>query len=206
MVTATLAEARRRYFDENAFGDDGGYSSKWVDFKLGPIPFPFPNSAERVRAVQFHDLHHIVTGYRTDFIGELEIAAFEIGGGCGDMLVAWILNLSGMAAGFVLAPRRIMRAFVRGRRSRTLYRHTFGDALLARTVDDVREELGIDRDPRPMTAGEIVAALLYGAIGWIVGTILFWTIVPLAPFGALALNAAKRRATTRREPVSGGAQ
>src|SRR6478752_6208121 len=82
----TLREARDLYFRSNGFGEDGGYGDAWVDFKLGPVPFPFPNTAARIKAVKVHDLHHIVTGYRTNFVGELEISAWEIGGGCEDMV------------------------------------------------------------------------------------------------------------------------
>ena len=76
-----MRDSRRTYFEKNAFGVDGGYEDAWVDFKLGPIPFPFPNSAPRVRAVKFHDLHHVLTGYDTNFTGEVEISAWEIGAG-----------------------------------------------------------------------------------------------------------------------------
>jgi len=61
---------RTRYFRDNAFGDDGGYAKKWVSVQLGPLPLGFPNSAARVRAVKYHDLHHVVTGYATDLVGE----------------------------------------------------------------------------------------------------------------------------------------
>src|SRR2546430_17590957 len=77
----TLGRALEVYFAENGFGKDGGYEDAWVDFKLGPIPMPFPNSAGRKRAVRFHDLHHALTGYATDTIGEFEISAGEIGSG-----------------------------------------------------------------------------------------------------------------------------
>src|SRR5690348_8708353 len=78
----TMREARDRYFEANRFGADGGYASKWVDIKLGPIPMPFPNTASRVRAVKYHDLHHVLTGYDTDWRGEFEISAWEIAAGC----------------------------------------------------------------------------------------------------------------------------
>ncbi|NUO49060.1 MAG: hypothetical protein HOV80_09415, partial [Polyangiaceae bacterium] len=39
----TMRQARDKYFAENGFGEDGGYSDTWVDFKRGPVPFPFPN-------------------------------------------------------------------------------------------------------------------------------------------------------------------
>ena len=79
----TLRDARRIYFHANGFGEEGGYDDAWVDFKLGPIPMPFPNPPARVRAVKYHDLHHVLTDYDTDTIGEFEIAAWEVAAGCG---------------------------------------------------------------------------------------------------------------------------
>ena len=67
--TLTMEAARAQYFRDNGFGDDGGYDDPWVDFKLGPVPMPFPNSKGRLRAVRYHDLHHILTGYQTDLRG-----------------------------------------------------------------------------------------------------------------------------------------
>ncbi|HEY1086681.1 MAG TPA: hypothetical protein VGE37_03265, partial [Archangium sp.] len=87
----TMREAVRRYFDENGFGIDGGYGATWVDFKLGPVPFPLPNTEGRKRAVKFHDLNHVLTGYRTDTLGEFEISAWEAGAGCRDFWAAWAL-------------------------------------------------------------------------------------------------------------------
>jgi hypothetical protein len=69
----TMRDALARYFEVNAFGADGGYNDAWVDFKLGPMPFPFPNTQSRVRALRYHDLHHILTNYDTDTLGEFEI-------------------------------------------------------------------------------------------------------------------------------------
>ena len=120
-----------------SFELDGGYDDAWVDFSLGPIPFPFPNSPMRVRAVRYHDLHHIVTGYETDLPGELEISAWEIGAGCGRFVVPWQLNLGGMGAGALFMPRRLFAAFVRGRRSRSLYGMDF-EPLLDKTVAELR--------------------------------------------------------------------
>ena len=93
----TMREARRRYFEANGFGTNGNYDDAWVDFKLGPLPFPFPNTAGRVKAVRYHDLHHVVTGYATDIAGEFEISAWEIAAGCKGFAAAWVLNLGGIA-------------------------------------------------------------------------------------------------------------
>jgi hypothetical protein len=139
----TLREARARYFRENGFGDDGGYAKRWVHVQLGPVPFAFPNTQARVRAVRFHDLHHVVTGYATDVVGEAEIGAWEIGSGCAGFAAAWILNLYALVLGLAVDAGATFRAFVRGRRMRNLYRTDWDEGLLASRVDDVRARLGL---------------------------------------------------------------
>ncbi len=181
----TLREARAEYFRFNGFGDDGGYNDKWVDFKLGPIPFPFPNTPQRLDAVRYHDLHHVMTGYQTDFTGELEISGWELGSGCFHKTAALILNLGGFAAGMFIAPRRAFRAFVRGRHSQNLYRHTFDDALLARKVGDMRRELDLEGEKRA-TATDVLLAMVTFVVGLCVGLLTFATVLPLAPFGYVA--------------------
>ncbi|WPB77981.1 hypothetical protein KYC5002_02290 [Archangium violaceum] len=170
-ATLTLRQARERYFEENGFGQGGNYDERWVRVDVGPVPFWFPNSAERVRALRFHDLHHVLTGYRTDFPGECEISAWEVASGCTDHWVAWLLNLSGMGAGLFYMPRRIARAFQRGLHTRNLYRSEYGDTLLGRTVEEMRSALGMDvpvpaptREDRMRFAGWSAAALLMSAV------------------------------------------
>ena len=161
----TLRQARARYFEENDFGEDGGYGARWVKLKLGPFPYAIPNTKGRVRAVRYHDLHHIMTGYRTDWIGEFEISAWEVGSGCRDLAAAWFLNLSGMFAGLFLSPRRIFRAFVRGRNTRNLYGRTFDDALLDRRVGEMRAELGLNREVPAGTAADVFRFVAYLVAG-----------------------------------------
>ncbi|HEY8494407.1 MAG TPA: hypothetical protein VIN04_10970 [Myxococcota bacterium] len=142
--TLSVREARARYFRDNGFGEDGGYGAAWVKLQMGPLTLPLPNTPQRVRAVRFHDLHHVVTGYATDWTGEAEIAAWEIASGCADHHAAWLLNLWAMAIGLLIAPGRVWRAFVRGRRSRNLYREPWSEALLEPRVGELRARLGLD--------------------------------------------------------------
>lgn len=187
-ATETLREARARYFRDNGFGEDGGYGDAWVDFKLGPIPMPFPNTPGRVRAVRYHDLHHVLTGYATDTRGELEISAWEVGAGCGRFVTAWAINLSGMAAGLVSAPRRSFRAFVRGRHSRSLYAEPF-EPLLDERVDDARARVATAPRAR---ASDVAAFALANVVGVAVGLAFTALVLPLVPIGVLA---GRRRAT-----------
>jgi hypothetical protein len=188
----TLRDARRDYFAANHFGDDGGYGEAWVDFKLGVIPFPIPNAPSRVRAVKFHDLHHVLTGYDTNTVGEFEISAWEIAAGCKGFAAAWALNLSGMAAGAIVAPQRIWRAFMRGRRSRSLYGESMGE-LLGTTVGEARARyLPRDRE-EGVTASDVAAFVAALGAGLTAMGVFTLVTVPLVPVGLLAV-AMRRRA------------
>jgi len=192
---STLLEARRLYFESNGFPLDGGYQAKWVDFELGPIPMPFPNSDARRRAVKVHDLHHVLTGYQTDIYGEGEISAWELAAGCGDMVAAYGLNLGGMAMGMLIAPRRTWRAWVRGRQSGMLYRTRIDDELLQRKLGDVRRELGLDKTPGPAPIGDVLLFFVYWQAGaWtslLSLPLLFPFLIGFAVFGAAKKLAAK---------------
>src|SRR5690606_42048006 len=85
----------------------------------------FPNTAARVRAVSRHDLHHLVTGYDTDFLGEAEVAAWELASDCRDFRAAWVLNLLAMPIGMLRNPARVRRAFARGRSCQSLHGEPF---------------------------------------------------------------------------------
>jgi hypothetical protein len=160
----SLRDVRARYFRDNAFGEDGGYSKAWVPVKLGPITVGFPNSPARVRAVKFHDLHHVVTGYRTDPIGEAEIGAWEVGSGCAGFVAAWVLNTYAMAIGlFAGRPRALWEAFLRGRHTRNLYRIRFDDALLEARLGDVRARLGLDAPTARASLGDRLAFAAWSA-------------------------------------------
>ena len=175
----TLREARAAYFAANRLPADGGYAAKWVVIRIGPLPFAFPNTADRRRAVPFHDLHHALTGYATDLAGEAEIGAWELASGCRASRAATVLNLQVM--GFVL-PRhwgRIRRAFQRGRHSANYYGRDrpCDDALLARSLADARRELRLDRETPPADAADRRAFARWAALG--LGTV-WGPLIPLA--------------------------
>lgn len=178
--TWTLLEARTRYFQDNGFGADGGYGDAWVNFMLGPVPFPFPNTSARVRAVRYHDLHHVLTGYATDFWGEMDISAWEIGAGCRNYTAAWQLNLGGSAVGALFKPMRTFRAFVRGRRSRSLYGLPF-DELLQKRVGELREAVGLTHSDPETRVSDLPLFIAVAALGLVVGSLTFALVVPLLP-------------------------
>jgi hypothetical protein len=149
----TVFDARAEYFAANDFGDDGGYSKSTVTIYLFGIPISFPNTEGRKKAVVFHDMHHLVTGYATDNVGEAEIGAWELGSGCTQVRAALVLNTGALLLGVFRSPRKVFAAFVRGRQCSNLY-GADARALLDREVDDVARELGLDRPLRPATLGD----------------------------------------------------
>ena len=194
--TMTMREARKVYFAANGFGETGGYDDAWVDFKLGPIPMPFPNTKARIEAVRYHDLHHLLTGYDTDIAGELEIAAWEIAAGCKGYGAAWVLNLGGIAGGVLRAPRRVFAAFVRGRGERSIYGEDL-EQVLDSTVGDARKRF--TRAPgatRRATLADVLLFLLAASVGLVVALVLLAIVVPLVPVG-LTTHALRRRAAAR---------
>jgi hypothetical protein len=176
----SVLEARDQYFAENGF-TAAGYTDKWVKLKLGPLPLAFPNSPARQAAVPLHDLHHVATGYATTWTGEAEIGAWEIGAGCGRYWAAWGLNLSAFAVGLWIAPLRLVRAFRRGRRSKSLYSRAMGDDLLALRVGELRAKLEL---PPAGTAPPITAGDAASFAAWKLASLVLMA-ASLAPLAAL---------------------
>ena len=135
-----LREARNHFFDESGFSEDQ-YSDRFVRLKFGPIPFLFPNTSARQRAVKVHDLHHVLTEYGTNWKGESEISAWELGSGCKDYIAAWVLNGLGLMMGMVIAPQRVVTAFLRGRRTGNLYGRELSEDLLDEPIGVLRTSL-----------------------------------------------------------------
>jgi hypothetical protein len=179
----TLREARERYFARSGF-DASGYSDRWVKLPVGPFALYMPNLAARQRCIAIHDIDHVVTGYGTDWHGELSIAAFEVGMGCGRYWFGWMINTQGLVLGALLYPHDMLRAYVRGRRCRASLYALAGvdDAVLDRTVGELREELGLDAcaaSPR------LADGLLFA--GWVIGS----AAVHVGPIVALVWGVAQ---------------
>lgn len=92
-----------------------------------------------------HDLHHVITGYRTGLIGEAEISAYELRGGCGSIMI-FILCVGAIFFGMFVAPKRILTAWKQSRGARNLYHSKIPyETLLDMKVGDLRQQLGLPR-------------------------------------------------------------
>jgi hypothetical protein len=180
-----LDEARALFFALSGLGEDGGYHARWVRVETKPFPVYFPNTVCRVEAAKLHDLHHIANEYETDWAGEAEIAAWEIASGCGRHGWAWLLNLGAFTVGMVLFPKRLYRAFIRGRHCSNLYRDGFPESELPnKHLDWLRDRLGLKEADLPATPGDKLA-FIFGCIAgafyhaaWVAAgaTTLWWVV------------------------------
>ena len=139
-----MREALDHFLASNGFRVED-YSAPTYTVKFWRFPVRFPNTKGHQWATPLHDLHHILTGYQTDWIGEAEIGAWELRAGC-KSFITYFLNGSGVIIGLFISPRRVWRAFRTAKGQRTLYYDPIPyDHLLNMSVGELRKRLGIYR-------------------------------------------------------------
>ena len=135
------------FYSEHDLGDDGGQSQSTVKIDLtDKIHFYIPNFDARRKAVLWHDIHHLVTGYSAgNFLGECEISAWEIASGCRKYWAAFLIDTSGVVLGCFIHPRKIIRAYARGRRTTNLYHDIISkEEAMNMTIMDLQKLLKLD--------------------------------------------------------------
>lgn len=118
------------------------------------LPMPIPNIAARQPLIPYHDLHHLMTGYRTDEVGEAEIAAWTLASSGPSPALGTFYDRAAMLLGVIRAPGRVARAYARGRGRQNLYGQPL-EALYDADVRALRAASG-PADTRP-TARDLLA-------------------------------------------------
>ncbi|MEO8874300.1 MAG: hypothetical protein ABI461_01830 [Polyangiaceae bacterium] len=137
-----VAEAVDEYMTENGFTREE-YTAKTMTLFAGPFSFRVPNPKARQQLVPLHDIHHVVTGFGTDVIGEGEQGVWELRAGC-PMGIGYFLNSLATAGAFLLSPRRVIRAFLSAKDAETLYGSRINqEAAQAMTLGELRKRLGV---------------------------------------------------------------
>ncbi len=141
-ASMTVEAARDDYMSENGF-EVADYTLPTVQLKAFGIYKEFPNPPNRQWAIPLHDLHHLSTGYGTDWTGEAEIGAWELRAGC-ETPVVYALNLLAVTCGMFVSPLRVLAAFRSAKGARSLYRAPIPmEKALAMRVGELRAHLGI---------------------------------------------------------------
>lgn len=171
----SLYEARARFFRRYGLGPNGGYYQRWVPVHLGRLRFILPNTRGRMRAIPFHDLHHMLTGYKPSWPGEALVGAWELAGGCGAFGAAWVFCLWASGLGVLSHPRQVFRAFVRGRRSSNLYRRPIDLWDKRLTLARLRQSMGIVDEAQADRADKLYFVM------WMTLALLFLSVTLLLP-------------------------
>jgi hypothetical protein len=139
----TVLDARDRYLLESGLST-AEYTASRFSVRIGSWTLRLPNPPQRQVNVARHDLHHVATGFRTDWRAEMEISAWEVGAGLGGLWVAWLICVPFFLAGLLIAPRRTLRGYHVGRRCRSLFVDTMPyEELLLLRVGELRERIGL---------------------------------------------------------------
>ena len=142
----TTQEALRNYLTEKGIRDKDDpeqqlYKDTWFSFYAGGRRLKILPLGSLIDSLAIHDLHHLVTGYTTSWVGEAELIGWELAsGGCGRHWVMWIDRLFGSPL-MLLAPRASWRAIRAGWKSRgNLYRFRLSQ-LLDRELETTRAQV-----------------------------------------------------------------
>jgi hypothetical protein len=139
-----VREARDLYLAENGF-TTASYDSLTAQGSIFGLKFSVPNPPSHQRAIRFHDLHHVATGYGTDHAGEAELSAWQarLGLRRAGLYVSAIV-LANVAVGLGVAPGRMLGAFRLARGGRSLFSIDADYVrLLEVSVGELRASLGI---------------------------------------------------------------
>lgn len=179
----TVENALRLHYAASGLPADGGrYAAVWT-LKLGPMSLRLRNFKWRQRALPRHDIHHLLTGYECTPKGEMEMAAWEFAAGPFPSVLSTAFCLPLVAIGALIAPRRSLAAFARGRRSRTLYALPFSEDLAPLALSTLRRAF-VPTRPYSLTVADLA---LYGLLVASSAALL------IAPFALVFLGLLPRR-------------
>lgn len=143
---ATLRQARDMYLCENGFTTDA-YTDPTFQVPMGRWTLHLPNPRARQRVVAMHDVHHLLTGYGTDFVGECEISAWELRAGLGRNWFAWYICPTLSFLGLLRCPSRTLAAFRAAKGSRSLlHLRKFPEEILDLSVAEARRQQRVPED------------------------------------------------------------
>ena len=154
MSDQTPRDILSKFYVDNNLDADGGQASSSVKIEItSKFHFYFPNFDARRKAVLRHDIHHLITGYKTNLAGESEISAWEIGSGCKNYWAAFFIDTSGLMVGIPFNFMGVLKAFARGRKTKNLYHNTIPvERAMDTKVSELKKQFQLDvygKDTKP---------------------------------------------------------
>lgn len=180
-ATCRLGDALSVFAATHAVADGATRASHWYPGR-GLLHVRLPNFAWRRRAITRHDAHHVLTGYPCTPAGEMQMAAWEFAAGRYPHAGATMFCLPLVALGASLLPRRTFAAFIRGRRSTSLYATGLSDEILATRVGQLRDRFAPPGPARPTFADRLAYLRL---VAWSLALLLSLPLTLLSVWVAL---------------------
>jgi len=113
-----VGEALKKFYEVEHLGRDA-YEQNLNYARFGFLKIPFPNPKQRREIVYLHDINHVLSGYDTSWIGEGEVAGWELASGFPrHCWIGYFYAPFTLIIGLMLNPARVYRAFLQGRRTR----------------------------------------------------------------------------------------
>lgn len=140
----TVKEALSEFYCKNQLGKDAFEKNlNFADFGLFKVPYP--NFQKRQQLVYLHNINHVLTGYDTSWIGEGEVAAWELASGFPPHCwVGYLYAPFTFLIGLMLNPKRVLRAFQRGLREKnSCHAKLNKEQIMSLEVADLRYSLQI---------------------------------------------------------------
>ena len=202
MGNQTPREVLTKFYSDNNLGANGGLASPYVKIELNSwFHFYFPNFDARRKAVLKHDVHHILTEYKTDLSEESEISAWEIASGCKSYWAAFLIDTSGLMMGIPLNLWGTVKAFSRGRKTKNLYDNRFSEELMLDTkITELRKQLNLDKYPKNTQPSVIdfILFFLFTIFG-IMHSIISLAILPFIILYSIYIELMMRNSKQRNE-------
>ncbi len=136
-VSDALAKLRR----SNALPVSPAEADVW-SFKARSVVITLPNFSWRRRAIDRHDLHHVLINQPCNLKGESQVATWEFAAGAYPNIWPQLFCLPLVAAGFIISPAGTWRTFNSGRRQRSLYGLAIENVMRLGDLQDYIESRG----------------------------------------------------------------
>ena len=176
----SAGEALTKFRSTNGLDPDSATAATWL-CRIGPLTLRLPNFGWRRSAIDRHDLHHLLTGYPCTISGECQVATWEFAAGRYPHPAATLFCLPLVALGLVWSPRAVWRAFLSGRRGRSLYHRGSAPDLFRVPLDLLRGSSAPYATPISKLADTIAfLILLFSALAVTLAPALLMAIALLA--------------------------
>lgn len=146
---------------EDPFGSAAA-AGRWWTFEVWGVTLYCYNFTWRRRALAYHDLHHVVTGYPCNMKGEMQVATWEFAAGPCPSRFGQLFCLPLVAMGAAAMPRKTFTAYRNGRRSKSLFACDVNASITSKPVFEIRRKVQVDGKATSLAADLAGYAMLVG--------------------------------------------